>query len=57
MRVLSIHKSAPLIDPRRKAKAAAAKAAAAKAPAKGAGKAARNGSGRRPGADAAKSGP
>jgi uncharacterized protein GlcG (DUF336 family) len=47
MRVLSIHKSAPLIDPRSKAKA----------PAKSARKPARNDSGRRPSAEAAKSGP
>jgi uncharacterized protein GlcG (DUF336 family) len=51
MRLLSIHKSAPLVDPRPKA-GKAAKAAAAKAPSP-----ARNGSGRRNGGMAAKSEP
>jgi uncharacterized protein GlcG (DUF336 family) len=47
MRILSIHKSAPLVDPRQKSKTAARTAK----------KAGRNGSGRRHGSETAKSGP
>jgi uncharacterized protein GlcG (DUF336 family) len=51
MRVLSIHKSAPLIDPRPTANTKS------EAPVGSAGKPARNGSGRRSSGEAAKSGP